>query len=304
MKQLVAWFVAAALVALGFMSLSNTASAITRLPNPDPQPGSYGLEATKPQAPPKVGASISSPSGGQTFTESPITVEGICPTGLLVEVLNNGVMAGAVMCQDGRFSLQVSLFSGENELYAKVYDDTDQAGPDSNRVSVTYSNTNFSEFGELVTLTSTYSRRAESIRRQLSWPIQLDGGTGPYALTVDWGDGTSSDLISLANSGLFNIAHVYSRAGVYTVNIKVVDKNGVSAFLQLVAVANGEPVADVTGQSGAGALTAGNIRILWIPMVIIALMLPLSYWLGRRSQLVSLMNRLDRERDIYQDKRT
>ena len=76
-------------------------AAINALPTPDPKPGSYGLEATKTQAPPVVGATITTPGNGASFSTSPITVNGICPTDLLVEVYNNNVMVGAVMCTNG-----------------------------------------------------------------------------------------------------------------------------------------------------------------------------------------------------------
>lgn len=295
-KRLAGGFLAAGL--LFAIYSSSQASAITQIPNPDPKPGSYGLEATKTQPPPKIGARITSPGNGQVFTNSPITVEGICPEGLLVEIHDNGVMVGAVMCQNGQFSLQVSLFTGENQLTALVYDDTDQAGPTSDTVTVTYNNTSFSAFGQLVTLTSVYSRRAESINRELTWPLQLSGGSGPYALTVDWGDGTTADLKSLASAGGFDIAHTYKRAGIYTINVKVVDANGVSAFLQLVAVANGEATADTSGQKTTG--TTERVVVLWVPVIVVAVMLPLAYWLGRRSQLVSLRTKLEKERDAFE----
>lgn len=295
-KRLAGGFIAAGL--LFAIYSSSQVSAITQIPNPDPKPGSYGLEATKTQPPPKIGARITSPGNGQVFTNSPITVEGICPEGLLVEIHDNGVMVGAVMCQNGQFSLQVSLFTGENQLTALVYDDTDQAGPTSDTVTVTYNNTSFSAFGQLVTLTSVYSRRAESINRELTWPLQLSGGSGPYALTVDWGDGTTADLKSLASAGGFDIAHIYKRAGIYTINVKVVDANGVSAFLQLVAVANGEATADTSGQKTTG--TTERVVVLWVPVIVVAVMLPLAYWLGRRSQLVSLRTKLEKERDAFE----
>ena len=98
-------------------------SAITPLPTPDPKPGSYGLEATKTQPAPTVGATISTPGNGASFTTSPTTVNGICPSGLLVQVYNNNVMVGSVMCVNNSFSLQVSLFAGTNELSATVFDD-------------------------------------------------------------------------------------------------------------------------------------------------------------------------------------
>src|SRR6267154_2122399 len=72
------------------------AHAITPLPIPDPKPGSYGLEATKLQPAPTTTATISTPSNGGSFSTSPITVSGLCTTGLLVQVYDNGALVGAV----------------------------------------------------------------------------------------------------------------------------------------------------------------------------------------------------------------
>ena len=51
-------------------------------------------------------------------------------------------------------------FAGTNELKAIVYDDLEQAGPESNIATVTYTDTNLTRFGELITLTSNYGRRS------------------------------------------------------------------------------------------------------------------------------------------------
>jgi hypothetical protein len=48
--------------------------------------GSVGVEGRISSPPPSVGATISVPRDGQTFTELPITVAGICQNGLLVKV--------------------------------------------------------------------------------------------------------------------------------------------------------------------------------------------------------------------------
>ncbi|RYF29241.1 MAG: hypothetical protein EOO17_02090 [Chloroflexi bacterium] len=92
-----------------------------------------------------------------------------------MQILNNGVMVGSVMCSNGSFTLQVSLFAGTNELSALVYDDLDQAGPVSNIVTVTYNDTRFTAFGSLITLTSSYGRRSAAAGGPLSWPLQLSG---------------------------------------------------------------------------------------------------------------------------------
>ena len=283
------------------VSVVPVSAQINPLPEPDPKPGSYGLEATKPQPPPKTGARITTPGNGQSFANSPITVSGICPSDLLVQVYNNGVMVGAVVCTDGSFSLQVSLFAGTNELTAIVYDNLDQAGPVSNTVTVTYTNTNFTAFGELITLTSSYGRRSAPVNNQLAWPLQLSGGTGPYAFSIDWGEGSSLDLKSQSLAGLVTINHTYRSAGIYKVNVRVTDANGVSAFLQVIAVSSGQVDATTQKADTTDQTTTVTTKVMWFPAATaVALLIP-TYWLGRRSQIVSLRNRMMKERDSYEE---
>lgn len=274
--------------------------ALTPLPEPAPKPGSYGIEATKKQPPPTQGATITTPGNGSSFSNSPITVNGICPNGLLVQVYNNGVMVGSVVCANGTFSVQVSLFAGTNELSAMVYDDLDQAGPVSNIVTVTYTDTRFTAFGALVTLTSSYGRRSAPAGTALTWPLQLSGGTGPYAFSVDWGDGGKPELKSQALAGVVNIAHVYKKAGIYRVNITVTDANGVSAFLQVIAVSSGkvDGTADAASTNDNSKSTP-KPEILWIPTLVSFALLPPAFWLGRQSQIVSLRNKMLKERANY-----
>jgi hypothetical protein len=289
-------FIGACLLAL--LVLAKPTSAITQIPLPDPQPGSYGLAATKLQPAPTQGATITTPGNGSSFSTSPTTVTGICPGGLLVQVYDNGVLVGSVMCTAGSFSIQVSLFSGTNELTAIVYDDLDQPGPVSNTVSANYSNTQFSAFGALITLTSSYGRRSANAGAELTWPLQLSGGTGPYAFSIDWGDGGAVELKSQPLAGIVTIAHTYKKAGIYQVNIKVTDVNGVSAFLQVIALSNGKVDAAAPAASGPTTVTT---KILWIPAAIAVVLLFPAYWLGRRSEIVSLRNKLAKEQAAYKD---
>ena len=276
-------------------------SALNPIPIPDPQPGGSGLEATKTQPPPTQGATITTPGNGASFSSSPISVSGICPSGLLVQIYNNNVMVGAVMCENGSFSLEVSLFAGTNELKAIVFDDLEQSGPESNITTVNYSDTRFTAFGELVTLTSDYGRRSSPAGSQLAWPLLLSGGTGPYAFSIDWGDGSQAQLLSQSFAGPLNIAYAYKRAGIYQVNIKAVDANGVSAFLQVIAVSSGQ--MDSSDKKESVDSTASMLTVIWIPAAIAVAMLWPAYWLGRRSQIVSLRNKMLKERDAYQNKK-
>ena len=286
-------FIGAILLTL-FVFIRPTGAVINPIAEPDPIPGSYGLQATKTQPPPEIGATITTPGSGSSFTTSPITVTGICPSGLLVEVYNNNVMVGSVMCVNGSFSIQISLFAGVNELSVSVYDDLDQMGPASNVVTVNYTDTRFTAFGSLMTLTSSYGRRSAPTGSELTWPLQLSGGTGPYAFSIDWGDGAANDLKSQTLAGLVTILHTYKKAGIYQVNVKVTDVNGVSAFLQVVALGNGKVEA-------APQTTETKVvtQILWIPAAIALALLVPTYWLGRRSQIVSLRNKMLKDQENY-----
>lgn len=300
-QRSVQWILPAAIGAclLTLFLLGQSASAINQLPIPDPKPGSYGVGATKEQAPPTQPATITTPGNGSSFANSPITVSGICPNGLLVQVYNNGVMVGSVVCTNGSFSLQVSLFSGVNELTAIVFDDLEQAGPASNVVTINYTDTRFTAFGALITLTSSYGRRAAPAGNPLTWPLQLTGGTGPYAFSIDWGDGSAAELKSQSLAGLVNIVHTYKKAGIYTVNIRVTDANGVSAFLQVVAVASGK-VDGTPAAPNTAAPTTPRPEVLWIPTILLMILLLPTYWLGRRSMMVSIRNKMLKDRDQYE----
>lgn len=301
-----AWWVLPVVIGMYLLALfvwSPTAGAINQLPTPDPKPGSYGLEATKTQDPPTQAATITTPGSGASYSNSPITVSGVCETDLLVQVYNNGVMVGAVMCIGNSFSLQVSLFAGTNELTAIMYDDLEQPGPVSNIVTVTYNDTSFTAFGQLVTLTSSYGRRSAPAASELTWPLQLTGGMGPYAFSIDWGDGTNAELKSQSMAGVVNIAHVYKKAGIYPVNVRVTDANGVSAFLQVIAVSSGKVDAATAGTGTPSGGETVRVVWVWIPAIVALLLLLPTYWLGRRSQLVTIHNKMLKERDSIAEER-
>jgi hypothetical protein len=263
--------------------------------------GSVGLEGRINSAPPTQGATISFPRDGSTINDVPVTVTGICPNGLLVKLFKNNVFAGAVQCTNGSFSIQIDLFSGRNELVARVYDDLDQAGPDSNTVVVTFPVTSTS-VGPRVALTSSFAKRGANPGQKLVWPITLTGGVGPYAISVDWGDGKTPDLISQQFPGTFNIEHVYDNAGVYNIVIRATDKDGNVAFLQLVGVANG-PLSQAQGGSGQAGQDGGQAqsspaKILWQPALISIPLIASTFWLGKKYELHVLRKRLEQHDDV------
>ncbi len=269
----------------------------------DPQQsGSTGLQGTIPSPPPTTAATISTPVGGRTFTTSPITINGLCTTDLLVKIFSNNIFVGSAQCTNGSYELQIDLFSGENKIIAIVYDALDQAGPDSNSVTVTFQDATFAAFGQRVSLTSTVAKLGAAVGSKLTWPIVLSGGTGPYAISVDWGDGSSPALQSQPFAGTFNITHVYKSAGVYRVVAKATDSTGASAFLQLVGVGNGEVGQTSTGSATSDDAGGGTIQYIyvWWPILLMIPIILAMFWVGKRYELVAIHKQIEKQSEMYE----
>jgi hypothetical protein len=276
-------------VACTFAGLSVVAHAQVE----NPKSGSVGIQGTISSPPPSRGATISVPSNGQVFTKLPVTVSGLCPGDLLVKVFKNNVFAGSAQCKNGSYSLIIDLFSGRNELVARVFDALDQAGPDSNKVTVTF---NDSQPGTASrpTLTSNYAKLGVNPGKQLVWPIILSDGAGPYAVSIDWGDGTELELMSLGFPGPFDIKHIYKSPGVYNIIIKATDRNDASAYLQLVAIVNGPLSQEQQGGEEDADSSGGQTVILWQPAAIMLPLLFTTFWLGRKYELKYLKKKVER----------
>jgi hypothetical protein len=288
-------FAVAVLLVGVIYSLAGSVYAQNAPPPVNPQGGAIGMQGSISAPPPTTGATISVPSNGQVFRDLPITVSGICPTGLLVKLFKNNIFSGSAECTNGTYSIETDLFIGTNELVARVFDALDQPGPDSNVVTVTFEDARSGAVSR-PSLSSNFAKRGANPGQTLRWPIILSGGQGPFAVSVDWGDGTAPDLFTREFPGTFDIEHIYERAGVYNIVVKVVDANGNSAFLQLVGVGNG-PLSQVDAP-GEGAAGTGDgqviTRVLWQPAALLIPLLISTFWLGKRYELRSLRNKIER----------
>lgn len=282
----------AILTVVGLLLITSTANAFD--PSQNPKSGSLGLEATVPGAAPTQAATIGVPSNGQVFTSTPITVSGLCKTDLLVKIFSNNVFVGSVTCTNGSYSLKVDLFSGRNDLVAKVFDALDQQGPDSNVVTVTFNDAQFAQFGTHVALSSNYARIGADPGTALSLPLIVSGGRAPYALSIDWGDGNGNELKTVSFAGIVTLTHKYAQAGVYTIVAKATDNNGTSAYLQIVGVANGKISG---GLNSSGSTTITKNIVLWQPLLIAIPLLLLAFWLGQRYELRAIRRSIEAGRE-------
>ncbi len=257
------------------------------------QDGSVGIEGVIPANPPTQAPTINIPTNGQNFNSLPINVSGLCKTDLLVEVFKNNVFAGSAVCKASSYSMQIDLFDGKNDLVARQYDALNQASPDSNLVSVTFS-TGFASSGPRLSLTTLYAKRGADPGAILTWPITLSGGKGPYAISIDWGDQSKTDLISRSEPGNLDLEHTYNKSGIYNIIIKATDSTGQSAFLQVVGIANG-PIQQ--SAAGGNTVAAGTPQIPVFFWAILLLLFPVvlsTFWLGKKHQIQKIRDNLRR----------
>src|SRR4051812_33675736 len=90
-----------AIIAAGGLLLFSIPSLVAADIPDQTSSGSIGLQGTISTAPPTRGATITTPGNGASFNTTPITVGGLCPTGVLVKVFSNNVFVGSTVCQNG-----------------------------------------------------------------------------------------------------------------------------------------------------------------------------------------------------------
>jgi hypothetical protein len=272
-----------------------TAEAAT--PYTGPEAGSIGLSGTVVGKPPTIAAQITAPPNGQHFSTSPVTIAGTCPKETLVEVFKNDIFAGSTACTTtGSFTIDVDLLFGQNTLIARVYDALNQAGPDSNTVVVYYdvlpgqaSAINSLDFGGPQLLLNTDAVfRGSFPNQEMSMPIDIIGGTPPYAINIQWGD-ANNKVVSRSDNTAFKVGHAYQKAGTYQITIQGSDGNGRVAFLTVASIINGQPDVAVTATT-AKTDTLSKLVLLW-PLYTSTVAILASFWLGERREKSLLAKR-------------
>ena len=111
-------------------------------------------------------------------------------------------------------------------------------------------------------------------------PIDIIGGTPPYAVNIQWGD-TSNKIVPRNDNVTFRVGHTYRKAGIYQITLQGTDAVDRTAFLTVVAIINGQP--PVTAASTAANPPVNKLLALW-PLYTCAVAVVISFWLGERRE--------------------
>jgi hypothetical protein len=280
------------------------------------------------QGPPVTTPStINSPADGTHFSAVPVDVTGDCSANTAyVEIFRNNFMSGSTICDgNNKFEIEIDLFKGRNDLTAHSFNVNDNEGPVSSVVTVYYdapeptpsqpatpessdetndqtpSNTtsqNQAEAPSPLLLKTAFVYKGYYVDQEIEWPLEISGGSKPYAFNIDWGDG-SNTVISRKTEGPFNIKHKYKQPGgykgSYKIKVQASDSNGAYAYLEFFVI-----VSDKNSDSFAGSIyhktppTLGNVRnwLWWAwPVYTTILFMALSYKLGEREEFKILKRR-------------
>ena len=140
-----------------------------------------------------------------------------------------------------------------------------------------------------LTLTSNFFYKGYYVNQPATWQFAVNGGTAPYAISVDWGDGYRS-LISQPNAGQFKLQHTYMKQGAYrgsyVSKVTATDAGNNETLLQLLAIINERPGSPSLGSTGgvAGSGSPGIMRYL-LPSYGVIVLMAASFWLGEVREL-------------------
>jgi hypothetical protein len=284
---------------------------------------SFDVTATVPAPLLKQAAVITSIGNDEVIKNSPLNISGTCPLDSYVKLFRGGNFSGSALCSaQGTFTILTDLSVGINQLMAQDYNVTDVAGPNSGYLYVNYivpvntlppdrlvtssssgfgssvglnsgTSPNVSSSNPLV-LVSPYHYQRTPVANAYHLSVELNGGTPPYTVTVEWGDGTSSKTI-FQSDPLFEIVHSYTKAGNYTVLVSAVDAKGNKSSFQAAAAIYRPNIPSVNIgavnytqnlKAAIFAILTYIHRLLWIvwPSYVVVLLMTVSFWLGERQE--------------------
>ncbi len=291
---------------------------------------SFSVRAKIPAEPLLVAAQITGPKDGEVVDDKVITVTGTCPYHSYVRLYRNDSFTGIALCQPtGEWSIQTMLILGENMLFAQDYNITDDIGPVSDPISVTNRPTpapvkvdpSAARLTNPETTTDATTIAAEKAAKNpliltsdflykgvyagdpFTQTLKLSGGKAPYAVSIDWGDG-SSELSSHAEAGDFTLTHTYARpsdnGSSYVIKVTATDNDGQIALFQTIAIitsqqtgtgASGLPnggsgtATDVNSNSASGSTPIERFWKVATPVYVVTVVSVASFWLGQHQEI-------------------
>jgi hypothetical protein len=237
---------------------------------------SFSIGATVKAAVPATPPLISSPADGSTVASDSQLVAGSCPIitpQVVVTVLLDDTFAGSAVCDaDNDFSLPLRLAPGAHTIVAASLTITGDAGPATPATRVTYTPGGTQATGSVTSqpngvasgenplyISSDTQMMYLGDDKTATWSGTITGGTAPYQVVLDWGDGKHQTLDQAA--GLASLAHTYATLASRNMSVSVIDTKNVALHMQyatasFATTAAPATAAPATTTPGSGSSTS------------------------------------------------
>jgi hypothetical protein len=181
-----------------------------------------------------------------TVTSSSVQISGTCPLispQPIVVVTVNGKAAGSSVCDSANdFSVPVSLTPGPQQLSVSTQTITGGTGPASTPITFSYA-PSASSATDTPILVADAPFAFLGAEKTGAWSGTISGGTAPYYLHIDWGDGKQDNYKPAVGTGQYS--HRYTKVQPYNAAFYLTDSHGHSTTLQY-AVASYSTAAPVS----------------------------------------------------------
>jgi hypothetical protein len=185
-------------------------------------------------------------------------------------LLLDGNQAASVPCEsDGTFTVPITLTLGTHALGTKIYNVTDDTGPDGPTITVYYvaktigttdrgGATPEQTLGAPLVLTIDEPFIVFGPAKDAVWLGTIDGGTLPYRVQINWGDGSNNDY-TLTKGGAQHFSHHYRAMIPHMITLVVNDAGGRAARQMYAAVTPFVPPVGLFTNSSPSPWTGSNI---------------------------------------------
>jgi hypothetical protein len=149
--------------------------------------------------------------------------------------------------------------------------------------------------GDPLIIRTDYTYLVRPGRQQTDLQVGVTGGTLPYSVTADWGDGGTTTL-TRGDNAPFTLSHTYPTPSGgnrdYKVLVRATDAHGQAALMQLsVVVKGGGGFLLAANNTSMTAFLNGVQHWLWLiwPAYVVVVLMAIGYYLGEREEYQHLM---------------
>jgi len=220
---------------------------------------------------PTAPAGITSPANGTTETTGATLVAGNCPFTSpqpVVIIRVDGTAAGSAICDtSNRFALPLSLSTGNHTLIAQAASITGGMGPASTAVYVhTPHGSVVPDDAPVITATNPFIYLGTG--NTAVWDGSITGGTPPYHVRIDWGDGTQDTQV--LGAATHTLSHIYRAYTPHNIYLTASSHDYFATAQYAVVTPTNAPVTDATdtdNQSLVNTSTAFGLYGLYVTLL-------------------------------------